>query len=219
MQVPVHNISGEVIEQIEINDAVFGVPFNESVVHQALVRQLANARVGTANTKTRGEVDGSTRKLFREKGTGHARQGSIRAPHRRGGGIVFGPKPRSYRQDMPKKMRRLALRCVLSSKAAEGDLRVVDKLDLDKPSTKEMAKILNNLKVDSTALVVMEEPKDMVSLSARNLPEIKTVTAPVLNVADLLSYQVLVITVSAVRQAENLWGVQKSAQGDNNASI
>lgn len=159
MQVPVHNTSGEIIEQIEINDAVFGVPFNVNVVHQALVRQLANARVGTANTKTRGEVDGSTRKLFRQKGTGHARQGSIRAPHRRGGGIVFGPKPRSYRQDMPKKMRRLALRCVLSSKAAEGDLRIVDKLDLDKPSTKEMARILNNLKVDSTALVVMEEPK------------------------------------------------------------
>ena len=219
MQVPVHNISGEIIEQIEINDAVFGVPFNEDVVHQALVRQLANARVGTANTKTRGEVDGSTRKLFRQKGTGRARQGSIRAPHRRGGGIVFGPRPRSYRQDMPKKMRRLALRCVLSSKAAEGDLRVVDKLDLDKPSTKEMARILNNLKVDSTALVVMEEPKDMVFLSARNLPEIKTVTAPVLNVADLLSYQVLIITVPAVRLAENLWGVQKSAQGDNNASI
>ena len=219
MQVPVHNTSGEIIEQIEINDAVFGVPFNVNVVHQALVRQLANARVGTANTKTRGEVDGSTRKLFRQKGTGHARQGSIRAPHRRGGGIVFGPKPRSFHQDMPKKMRRLALRCVLSSKAAEGDLRIVDKLDLDKPSTKEMARILNNLKVDSTALVVMEEPKDMVSLSARNLPEIKTVTAPVLNVADLLSYQVLVITVSAVRLAENLWGVQNSAQGDNNASI
>ena len=219
MQVPVHNISGEIIEQIEVNDTVFGVPFNEDVVHQALVRQLANARVGTANTKTRGEVDGSTRKLFRQKGTGHARQGSIRAPHRRGGGVVFGPRPRSYRQDMPKKMRRLALRCVLSSKAAEGDLRIIDKLDLEKPSTKEMAKILNNLKVDSTALVVMEEPKDMVSLSARNLPEIKTLTAPVLNVADLLSYQVLVITVSAVRQAENLWGVQKSAQGDNNASI
>ena len=219
MQVPVHNISGEVIEQIEINDTVFGVPFNGDVVHQALVRQLANARVGTANTKTRGEVEGSTRKLFRQKGTGHSRQGSIRAPHRRGGGVVFGPKPRSYRQDMPKKMRRLALRCVLSSKAAEGDLRIVDKLDLDKPSTKEMARILNNLKVDSTALVVIEEPKDMIFLSARNLPEIKTLTAPVLNIADLLTYQVLVITVSAVRQAESLWGVQKAAQGDNNASI
>jgi large subunit ribosomal protein L4 len=120
---------------------------------------------------------------------------------------------------MPKKMRRLALRCVLSSKAAEGDLRIVDKLDLDKPSTKEMARILSNLKVESTALVVMEEPKDMISLSTRNLPEIKTLIAPVLNVTDLLSYQVLVITVSAVRQAENLWGVQKAAQGDNNASI
>jgi large subunit ribosomal protein L4 len=219
VQVPVHNISGEIIEQIEINDAVFGVPFNEAVVHQALVRQLANARVGTANTKTRGEVAGSTRKIYRQKGTGRARQGSIRAPHRRGGGVVFGPKPRSFRQDMPKKMRRLALRCVLSSKAAEGDLRVVDKLELEKPSTKEMAKILNNLKVDASALVVIEEPKDNVSLSARNLPKIKAVTAPVLNVADLLSHQVLVMTVPAVRQAENLWGGQKSAQGENSASV
>jgi len=219
VQVPVHNISGEIIEQIEIDDAVFGVPFNEAVVHQALVRQLANARVGTANTKTRGEVDGSTRKIYRQKGTGRARQGSIRAPHHRGGGITFGPKPRSFRQDMPKKMRRLALRCVLSSKASEGDLRVVDKLELEKPSTKEMAKILDNLKVDTSALVVIEEPKDSVSLSARNLPEIKAVTAPVLNVADLLSYQVLVMTVPAIRQAENLWGGQKSAQGENSASV
>jgi large subunit ribosomal protein L4 len=219
VQVPVHNISGEIIEQIEINDTVFGVPFNEAVVHQALVRQLANARVGTANTKTRGEVEGSTRKIYREKGTGRARQGSIRAPHRRGGGIAFGPRPRSFRQAMPKKMRRMALRCVLSSKAAEGDLRVVDKLELERPSTKEMVKILDNLKVYTPALLVVEEPKDSVSLSARNLPEIKAVTAPVLNVADLLSYQVLVMTVPAIRQAENLWGGQKSAQGENSASV
>ncbi len=219
MQVPVHNITGEVIEKIEINDDVFGVPFNNSVVHQALVRQLANSRVGLANTKTRGEVDGSKRKLFREKGTGHARQGSIRAPHRRGGGVVFGPKPRSYHQDMPKKMRRLALRCVLSSKVAEGELKIVDKIDFDKPNTKEMAKILNNLKVESTALLVTDEPKDMVSLSARNLPEIKAVTAPVLNVADLLSYKFLIITKPAVRIAEDLWGSKKSAQGDGIASV
>jgi len=219
VQVPVHNISGEVVENIEINDYVFGVSFNHSVVHQALVRQLANARLGTANTKTRGEVDGSKRKLFREKGTGHARQGSSRSPTRRHGGVVFGPKPHSFRQDMPKKMRRLALRCVLSSKAADGDLRIVDKLDFDKPSTKQMEQILTNLKVNSKALVVIEEPKDMVSLSARNIPDIKAVTTPVLNIADLLTYKVLVITVSAVRQAENIWGAQKLAQGVNNASV
>ena len=131
VQVPVYNTVGEVVDHIEISEHVFGVPFNQALVHQAVVRQQANARQGTASTKTRSEVAGSTRKLFRQKGTGNARAGSRRSPLRRGVGITFGPKPRSYRQAMPKKMRRLALRCMLSAKVTEGELRVVDQLPLN----------------------------------------------------------------------------------------
>jgi len=128
MEISLYNQSGKVVKQIEISDNVFGVPFNEAVVHQAMVRQRANARQGTASTKTRGEVSGSSRKLYRQKGTGYARAGSIRSPLRRGGGIVFGPKPRNYRQAMPKKMRQLAIRCVLSAKAEDGELMILEQL-------------------------------------------------------------------------------------------
>ena len=141
MQVPVHNLVGEVVDHIEISEQVFAVPLNRAVVHQAMVRQQANARQGTASTKTRGEVAGSTAKLFRQKGTGQARAGGVRSPLRRGGGITFGPKPRSYRQAMPKKMRQLALRCVLSAKVRDEELIVLEQLKLDKPRTKEMAQI------------------------------------------------------------------------------
>jgi large subunit ribosomal protein L4 len=142
MQVPVYKLTGEVSEMIEISDRVFDVPFNEAVVHQAVVRQRANARQGTASTKTRGEVTGSTRKLYRQKGTGYARAGSAKSPLRRGGGIMFGPKPRSYRQAMPKKMRQLALRCVLSAKARDGELAVLESLTFEEPKSKQMARIL-----------------------------------------------------------------------------
>jgi len=215
MQAPVYGLTGEVIEHIEISDQVFGVPFNQAVVHQAMVRQRANARQGTASTKTRSEVAGSSRKLYRQKGTGMARAGSIRSPLRRGGGIIFGPKPRSYRQAMPKKMRRLALRCVLSAKVSDGELMILESLRLDEPKTKEMVRILTALKVDSSALIVTSEPEGNVVKSARNLVGIKTLPANLLNVVDILSYKVLLIEVAAVRKAEQLWGEGLSEEGEN----
>ena len=210
MEVPVYSLTGEIVRHIEISDEVFAVPFNQAVVHQAMVRQQANARQGTANTKTRGEVSGSTRKLFRQKGTGHARAGSRKSPLRRGGGITFGPHPRSYRQAMPKKMRQLALRCVLSAKAGDGELRVLEQLKLDEPRTKQMARILAALGVDSSALIVTGEPEDNVVKSSRNLAGIKTIPASLLNVVDILSYKMLLITEAAVRKVEQLWGERLS---------
>ena len=214
MQAPMYGLTGEVVDNIEISDHVFGVPFNEGVVHQAVVRQRANARQGTASTKTRGEVTGSTRKLFRQKGTGNARAGSIKSPLRRGGGIIFGPKPRSYRQAMPKKMRRLALRCVLSAKARDGELTILESLSLDEPKTREMVRILEALKVDSTALIVTAEPVDNVVKSARNISGIQTRPASVLNVLDILSSKALVMELGAVRKAEELWGEKRVEEGD-----
>ena len=218
MQVPVYSLTGEVVKHIEISDEVFGVPFNKSVVHQAMVRQRANARQGTASTKTRGEVSGSTAKLFRQKGTGLARAGSRRSPLRRGGGITFGPKPRSYRQAMPKKMRRLALKCVLSAKAGDGELKVLEQLELEKPMTKEMAQILTALGVDSSALIVTSEPEDNIVKSTRNLPKTKTLPANLLNVVDILSYKMLLMTEAAVHKAERFWG-QRLLREENDASL
>ena len=206
MEVPVYSLTGEVVKHIEISDRVFAVPFNQAVVHQALVRQQANARQGTASTKTRSEVSGSSRKLFRQKHTGLARAGNRKSPLRRGGGIAFGPKPRSYRQAMPKKMRQLAIRCVLSAKARDEELVVLEQLELEKPKTKEMAGILAALGVDSSALIVTSEPEENVVKSARNLAGIKTLLANILNVVDILSYKKLLMTEAAVRKAEQLWG-------------
>lgn len=214
MQVPVYGLSGEVVDNIEISDRVFDVPFNEAVVHQAVVRQRANARQGTASTKTRGEVTGSSRKLYRQKGTGNARAGSAKSPIRRGGGIMFGPKPRSYRQAMPRKMRQLALRCALSAKARDGELAVLESLTFEEPKSKQMARILKVLKVDSTALVVTAEARENVVKSARNLPGIETRPADLLNVVDVLSSKVLLMEVAAVRRAEQLWGEKSSEEGE-----
>ena len=211
MEIPVYSLAGEVVKHIEISDKVFAVPFNQAVVHQALLRQRANARQGTANTKTRGEVSGSTRKLFRQKHTGLARAGSKKSPLRRGGGIAFGPRPRSYEQAMPKKMRQLALRCVLSAKAGDGELVVLEQLKLDEPKTKQMAQILAALGVDSSALIVTDEPEYNVIKSARNLAKIKTMPANLLNVVDILSYKMLLMEVAAVRKAEQLWGLAQEA--------
>ncbi|MFC1953011.1 50S ribosomal protein L4 [Chloroflexota bacterium] len=213
MKVSVINLAGEVVDQIEIDDLVFGVPFNQAVVHQAMVRQRANARQGTASTKTRGEVSGSTRKLFRQKGTGNARAGSIKSPLRRGGGIIFGPKPRSYKQDMPKKMRRLALKCVLSEKLRDEDLIVLEKLELEQIKTKEMASILNTLELKNSTLIVTSGVEGNVVKSARNLPKIKTTPANLLNVLDILSHKKMLMTVAAVRSTEELWG------GGSNAPV
>jgi len=218
VQVPVYSLAGEVIKHIELSDRVFAVPFNEAVVHRAMVRQQANARQGTASTKTRSEVSGSGRKLYRQKHTGFARAGSRRSPMRRGGGVAFGSKPRSYRQAMPKKMRQLALRCVLSAKARDEGLMVLEQLKFDQPKTRDMAQILAALGVDLSALIVTGEPEANVVKSARNLPGIKTLPASLLNVVDLLNYSKLLMTEAAVRKAEELWG-EKLSQGESNASL
>ncbi len=218
MQVPVYNLAGEVVKNIEISDRVFAVPFNEAVVHQAMVRQQANARQGTSSTKSRDEVAGSSRKLYRQKHTGRARSGDIRSPLRRGGGITFGPKPRSYRQAMPKTMRSLALRCALSAKAGDGELKVLEVLKFEEPKTKKMTQALAALGVDYSALIVTAEPEGNVIKSARNLPGIKTMPANLLNVTDLLAYRILLMTEAAVRRAEQLWG-DGLAQGGNHASV
>ena len=218
MQIPVYNLTGEIIEQIEISDQIFAAPVNEGVIHQAMVRQQANARQGTASTKTRSEVSGSNRKLFRQKGTGNARAGSRRSPIRRGGGIAFGPKPRDYSQALPKKMRRLALKGALSAKVRDKELMILEKLDFEEPKTKRMAQILTALGVESSALVVTSEPEGNVIKSARNLPDIKTTPANLLNVLDILSHKMLLMTVTAVRKAEQLWE-EKAAQEVNHASL
>ena len=219
MKIPVYSMAGEVVKHIEISDDVFAVPFNQAVVHQAMVRQLANTRQGTATTKTRGEVSGSHQKLFRQKGTGLARAGSRRSPLRRGGGVAFGPKPRNYRQEMPKKMRQLALRSVLSAKAGDKELVVLEKLELDEPKTKEVVKILAALGMStSSALITTSQPEEKVVKSARNLVGVKTIPARLLNVVDLLSHKMLLMTETAVRQVEQLWG-KGLVKGENNASL
>jgi len=218
VQIPVYNLSGEVVKHIEISDHVFAVPFNEAIVHQALVRQRANARQGTSDTKTRGDVAGSSHKLFRQKHTGQARAGSRKSPLRRGGGITFGPHPRSYEQALPKKMRRLALRCVLSAKITDGELKVVERLELEEPKTKEMSRILIALEMTSSTLIATSEPEENVIKSARNLPRIKTTPANILNVVDILSYKMLLMTEAAVRKAEQLWG-ERLPQGGNHAPV
>lgn len=218
MQIPVYNISGEEVRQIEVSDAVFAVPFNEAVVHQVMVGQQANTRQGTASTKTRADVRGSTRKLYRQKGTGYARAGSKKSPLRVGGGITFGPHPRSYRQDLPKKIRRLALRCVLSAKAADGELKILEKWDFTEPKTKQMIQTLAALGVNSSALIVTPEPDENVIKSARNLKKIKTLPANIISTNEVLTYKTLLMTEAAVRMAEKLWG-NGSTQGGQYASV
>ena len=203
---PVYSLEGEVVDQIELSEAIFGLPFNEAVVHQAMTRQLANRRQGTASTKTRGEVRGSTRKLYSQKHTGRARRGDKKSPLLRGGGVVFGPKPRVYQQALPKKMRRLALKCLLSAKIREENIRLVQELNLEKPKTKEMINILSSLGVDSSALILTAQPTPSVVKSVANLPEVKALPAALVNVLDLLSYEMLIATVPAIRTIEQIWG-------------
>jgi len=210
VEVPVYSIKGQVVGKIEVRDDIFGLSFNESVVHQALVRQLANQRLGTADTKTRGEVEGSGRKLFRQKHTGLARRGGRRSPILKGGGVVFGPHPRDYTQAMPKKMRQLALKCVLSDKVREGKLKVVDKLKFTEPGTKKMADFLVAMEVDSSALIGVAEAEPNLIKSARNLPNIKALPVTQLNIADLFSYGTLILTTGAIAKVEKLWGQRQA---------
>jgi len=214
VQLPVYNRSGEVVRQIDVSDAVFGVPMNEALVHQVMVGLRANQRQGTSSTKTRSTVHGSTRKLYRQKGTGNARSGSKKSPLRRGGAITFGPHPRDYRQEIPRKMRRLAIRCILSAKAGDGQLKVLDGFDFAEPKTKEMINVLAALGAGNTALIVTQAPEENVIKSARNVQGIKTVPANVINILDMMSYQTVLMTEAAVRVAEKLWG-NGAAQGED----
>ena len=206
MQVPVRNVLGEEVGQVELRDDIFAVPVNEAVMYQALARQLANARLGTHSTKTRAKVRGGGRKPWRQKGTGRARHGSRRAPQWRGGGAVFGPHPRSYRQKMPRKMRRLAYRSALSVKAMGGQIVMVDELQLPAPKTRDMVSILDNLAIDSTALILLPERSENVALSARNLPEVKTLLAQYLNVRDILDYDYLIMPLGSLEVIESILG-------------
>ncbi len=205
MQLPVYDITGKAVGKAEIADAVFGVPVNQDLLHQALVYHQANQRQGSSSTLTRGNVSGGGRKPFRQKGTGRARQGTIRAPHMRGGGVVFGPHPRSYRKRLPRRMRRGAIRMALSAKVAAERMLIVQNLDAIEPKTKAMAGVLAALGVSGSALVVMREPAPEAARAVRNLPRTKAVRADLLNVLDLLRYGTLVITPDAVQRAEELW--------------
>ncbi len=206
MQVPVYSLNGEVVDQVELSQVIFDLPFNEAVVHQAMTRQLANRRQGTASAKTRGEVNASTRKLYTQKHTGRARRGDIKSPLLRGGGVVFGPKPRTYRQSMPKKMRRLALKCLLSAKVREGNIKLVQELDFTGPKTKDMINIMSALGIDSSTLILTVQSAPNVVKSAANLSKVKVLPSALINVSDLLSYEMLVATVPAIRNIEQIWG-------------
>ena len=204
LKVDVLNMQGKKVKDIALQESVFGVEVNDILVHAALVNFLANQRQGTQSTKTRAEVRGGGRKPWRQKGTGRARQGSIRAPQWIKGGIALGPKPRSYKYAIPKKMRRQALRSVLTSKVQEGNLVVVDKMELKEIKTKEMVNVLNNLKVNK-ALIVLEDKNLNVQASSRNIENVKTTLVNTINIFDLLKYDSLVATEEAIKKIEEVY--------------
>ena len=204
-KVDVYNIDGKKVSEVELNEAVFGIVPNEAIVHSVLVNYLANQRQGTQSTKTRAEVRGGGRKPWRQKGTGRARQGSIRSPQWIKGGIALGPKPRSYKYRVNKKERRLAIRSVLSSKVLENQLLVVDKLEMNEIKTKNMVSALNNLKVEGKTLMVLSERNENVQKSARNIDKVKTTLVNTINVYDLLKYNTLILTVDAIKKIEEVY--------------
>lgn len=206
MEAKLYNQAGDHIGAIEISEYVFGITPNVPVMHQAMVRQQANARLGLHNTLGRGVVRGSTRKLYRQKGTGRARQGSIRAPHRPGGGIAHGPHPRSYEKRMPRKMRRLAVRSALSVRQAEERIRIVDTLSLERPRTKDMVALLAAHELSGKTLIVLANKDEAIQRSANNLPEVKTLLAHYLNVVDLLSYDNVLMPRAALELIEGYLG-------------
>ena len=200
----VFNMEGNEVGTMELNDAVFGVEINEHLVHLAVVRQLANKRQGTQKAKTRSEVSGGGRKPWRQKGTGHARQGSIRAPQWTGGGVVFAPVPRDYEVKMNKKERRAALKSALTSKVQDNKLVVVDSLTLAEAKTKEMQKVLTNLKADK-ALVITAADDQNVAISARNIADVQTATVNTMNVYDVMKHNTVVVTKDAVASIEEVY--------------
>ena len=201
MKLTLHNTKGTVVGSVDVSDRVFGAPMNTALVHQVMVGQLANARQGTAKVKTRSQVSGGGAKPRPQKYTGRARQGSIRSPQWRGGGVVFGPAPRSYRQNTPVRMRRKAMLAVLSDKARQDELVVVDELAPDAPKTREMGKTLAALGVKTSALVVADGADEATLRAARNVPRVKLLPASLLNTRDLLNNRRVIMTLDAVRKA------------------
>ena len=204
-KVNVYNQLGEVVGDIELNEAIFGIEVNEHVVYEVVKNHLANRRQGTQSAKTRAEVRGGGRKPWRQKGTGRARQGSIRAPQWKGGGVVFAPKPRSYRYSVPKKVRRLAMRSVLTSKVLEGELRILDALTIDAFSTKKAKEILKNLSLETKTMIVLPEGNEMIVKSFANLPKVETVVVDYMNVYDLMRFDNLVIVKDALSKIEEVY--------------
>ena len=204
-KVDVYDIAGKKVDTVELKDEIFGIEPNEAVVHSVLVNYLANQRQGTQSTKTRAEVSGGGRKPWRQKGTGRARQGSIRAPQWIKGGIALGPKPRSYKYTVNKKEKRLAIKSVLSSKVLEKELTVLNEIKLKEIKTKEMQKALNNLKVEGKTLILLPEKNETVQKSARNIEGVKTTLVNTINVYDLLKYKNLVITLDTVKKLEEVY--------------
>jgi len=204
-KVDVYNMNGQKVGDIDLRDDIFAVEINETAMHSAVVNILANARQGTQSTKTRAEVSGGGRKPWRQKGTGRARHGSIRSPQWTGGGVALGPKPRSYKYTLPRKVRRLALKSALTTKVIDRNIIVLDELKLDAIKTKTMVNVLNNLKVDSTALIVLPEVDRNVVLSARNIEGVKTTTANSINTYDILKYNKFIVTKDAVSRIEEVY--------------
>ena len=204
-KVDVYNMKGEVVGVINLSDDIFGVEVNEVAMHTVVVNQLANKRQGTQSTKTISEVRGGGRKPWRQKGTGRARQGSIRAVQWKGGGIAFAPKPRDYRYTVPKKIRRLALKSALTTKVLDSNIIVLDELELNEIKTKEFVKVLKNLNVDGSALVVLPEVDEKVIKSARNVPDVKTALVNTINTYDILKHQKFIITKDAVAKVEEVY--------------
>jgi large subunit ribosomal protein L4 len=197
--------TGATTGEVELSDAIFGGPINTAVMHQALTRQLANARQGTHDTKNRTEVRGGGKKPWRQKGTGRARQGSIRSPQWAGGGVVFGPTPHSHRQEMPRKQRRLALRSALAAKAQDGHIAVLSGFELDLPSTRAVAGLLRNLEAGARVLMVLGSHNEQLERSSRNLPEVKVILAANLSVRDLLTADTVLMTRDALEHVEEAW--------------
>lgn len=204
-KVDVYNMNGQTVGSIDLNDTIFGIDVNANAVHLAVTNQLANKRQGTQSTKTKSEVRGGGIKPWRQKGTGRARQGSIRSAQWIKGGIVLGPKPRSYSYTIPKKLKRLALKSALTSKVNEKEILVLDELNLDAIKTKQMAGVLNNLKVDTSALIVLDGKNENVEKSARNIPGVKTAFVNTINVFDILKYDKFIITKEAVAKVEEVY--------------
>jgi large subunit ribosomal protein L4 len=207
MQIDVVNTAGDVVAKQELDETVWGIEPNIPVMHQALLRQQANARLGTADTKTRAEVRGGGRKPWRQKGTGRARQGSIRSPQWAGGGVVFGPHPRSYTQALPRQMRVLAIRSALSAKFHDDRLTVVQGLVEIEPKTKTMRSIIEKLPESRSVLIVVPEKSEIVDRAASNLPNVRTILASYVNVRDVLKYERLVVTPEAIAKIEELWAL------------